>query len=134
MIKEIVNRWEKNKGKLRAHITKEGKSYKEKGYEGLLKDIINIVLNDDKAEFHERDYDAEKMTVIDDGDYQGTLIFIFPYDTYQPMASEYLYTSVGYGSCSGCDTWEAAETGDNFVGDMMTLALHMIQSMKRMED
>lgn len=134
MIKEIVERWEKNKEKLRAHVTKEGKSYEEKGYEGLLKDIINIVLNDDEAEFHERDYDAEKVTVIDDGHYQGTLIFVFPYDTYQPMASEYLYTSVGYGSCSFCDTWEAAVMGDIFVDDMMTLALHMIQSMKRMED
>ena len=133
MIKEIVERWEKNKGNLRAHITKEGKSYESKGYEGLLKDIINIVLNDDESEFHEMDYDAERVTIINDGDYQGTLIFVFPYDTYQPMASEYLYTSVGYGSCSGCDTWEAAVMGDIFVDDMMTLALHMIQNMRGME-
>jgi hypothetical protein len=47
------------------------------------------------------------MTVIDDGDYQGTQIFIIPTDTYQPSVKDYVMTDTYYGSCSGCDTLQA---------------------------
>ena len=50
--------------------------------------------------------DCEKISVINNGDYQGTLLFLIPFNTYQPDASDYLMTHVGYGSCSGCDALE----------------------------
>ena len=48
--------------------------------------------------------DCENMSVIDNGDYQGTLLFLIPFDTYQPCEGDYLMTYVGYGSCGGCDS------------------------------
>lgn len=47
----------------------------------------------------------ERIHQIDDGDYQGTLIFVIGAGGYQP--SRYWYVKVGYGSCSGCDTLQA---------------------------
>lgn len=38
-------------------------------------------------------FDLSKMTVIDDGDYQGTQIFIIPKDTYQPSVIDYIMTN-----------------------------------------
>lgn len=56
-----------------------------------------------------KEWDAENITVVDNGDYQGTQLFLIPRDTYQPSESEYLMTYVGYGSCSGCDTLQAIQ-------------------------
>lgn len=49
--------------------------------------------------------DADRIHQIDDGDYQGTLVYVIGATGYQPTA--YWYVKVGYGSCSGCDTLEA---------------------------
>ena len=80
----------------------------------------------------------DKMTVIDDGDYQGTQIFIIPEDTYQPSVGDYVMTDTYYGSCSGCDTlqricnYEDGFPTDGQVKEYMTLALHLVQKLKRL--
>jgi len=82
--------------------------------------------------------DPERIHTIDDGHYQGTLVFVIAEKGYQP--SEYWYVRVGYGSCSGCDTLEHIrgfrdETPtDEQVKDYMTLALHIVQGLKKMGD
>jgi hypothetical protein len=59
---------------------------------------------------YERDrLDLGKIHKIDDGDYQGTFLFLIPFDSYQPNEFEYLMTYVGYGSCSGCDALQAIQ-------------------------
>lgn len=76
--------------------------------------------------------DFERITVIDDGNYQGTLVFVVASKGYQP--SDYWATSVDYGSCSGCDTFESYSDYDNpeqSAPEMVTMALHMIESMKK---
>jgi len=75
--------------------------------------------------------DFERISTIDDGDYQGTLLFLIPEYTYQPDA--YFYTKVYYGSCSGCDTLQAIsdDYDDNKAVQYVTLALHMIEKMKK---
>lgn len=81
--------------------------------------------------------DPERIHEIDDGEYQGTLLFVIPSDTYQPW--NYWYVKVDYGSCSGCDTLMAILEGD--FGDtidekadaLFTLALHIVQGLKRMD-
>lgn len=79
----------------------------------------------------------EKIHEIDDGDYQGTLLFVIPSDNYQPYT--YWYVKVDYGSCSGCDTLMAILEGDfgntidEKVDNLFTLALHIIQGLKRMD-
>jgi hypothetical protein len=80
-------------------------------------------------------FDVKNMTVIDDGDYQGTQIFIIPLNTYQPSVEEYVYTNTYYGSCSGCDTLLSIcsyneKPSENQIQDYMTLALHLLQRCK----
>jgi hypothetical protein len=48
--------------------------------------------------------DPERITRIDHGDYQGTIVYVVGADGYQPY--DHWYVKVGYGSCSGCDAWE----------------------------
>ena len=98
----------------------------------LLKQTFLLVINDDTYNV----YDTNKITVINDGNYQGTLIFIIPRNTYQPNIEDYLITYIYYGSCSGCDTFldikgytDDPNTEDQ-IKDYMTLALHLIQRMK----
>ncbi len=79
------------------------------------------------------------MTVIDNGDYQGTLIYIIPRDTYQPDVEDYLVTNNYYGSCSGCDTLQAITEysskplSNGQIEDLMTLALHLVQRLKPLD-
>ena len=48
------------------------------------------------------------ITKIDNGDYQGTLIFLISLEDYSPCATDYLITYIDYGSCEGCDALLAA--------------------------
>ena len=78
--------------------------------------------------------DPERIHVIDDGHYQGTLLFVIAANGYQPY--NYWYVKVNYGSCSGCDTFEAIRTHSNNlptedqVSGYMQLALHVVQGLK----
>ena len=101
MIQELVKQWEENKHKLEEYF----KTTKQEEYSSSYKQIVTKVFElclpkaDDYSGF-----DLSKMTVIDDGDYQGTQIFIIPKDTYQPSVGDYVMTNTYYGSCSVCDT------------------------------
>lgn len=84
---------------------------------------------------HLNPLDPERVTEIDHGDYQGTLLYVIGRQDYQP--DEYWYVKVSYGSCSVCDTLEAAlhhANESNCVDDLMTLALHVVQGLKVMQD
>lgn len=106
MLKYCLDKWNENKDKLEAVLRKDKNIY-ECDYKYLVKLVVNVILNDDKGEDEYHGYcrwNSEKITEIDNGDYQGTLLFLIPQETYQPSEYEYLMTYVGYGSCSGCDT------------------------------
>ena len=132
MIKEFVKDWEDNKETIREAFSKaHPESYKE-----IVKAVISAI-----SAAHDDDYDypdPDRIHQIDDGDYQGTLLFLIPAHGYQP--SDYFYVRVGYGSCSGCDTLQAIrdyEDGpptEKQVNDYMTLALHILQGIKRLPD
>lgn len=133
MITEIIQKWEENKLKLEEYF-KTTKQEEYQSYEDIVRKIFEICINVSDAEYD--NFDLEKLYVIDDGDYQGTQIFILPKDVYQPTAEEYLVTDTYYGSCSGCDTLqaicdyneEAIPTAEQ-LKDYMTLALHLVQKM-----
>ena len=75
--------------------------------------------------------DPDRITVVDHGDYQGTLLFIIGATGYQP--SKYWSVYVDYGSCSGCDSYEAASccySPEESADEMLLMALHMIESIK----
>ena len=130
MNKEIINNWYLHKDELENYF-RTTKQEKYDSYEKLVKLIVKYFLPD---------YNSEKITVIDDGDYQGTQIFIIPENAYQPYITEYLYTHTYYGSCSGCDTllgiseYEVGLPTEEQVKDYMTLCLHLIQKLKPLTD
>lgn len=79
--------------------------------------------------------DSQRITCIDDGEYQGTQLYIIGAKGYQP--STYYAVFVPYGSCGGCDTFESIQGYDwdeplieQQIKDYWTLALHMVQRMR----
>lgn len=136
MIKEFCLAWEKNKNKLEEYLRTTPQS--EYGsYKDLVRLIFNIVINTNERIYDQ--YDTENIVSIDNGDYQGTLIFILHRENYQLGLSGYVFTSVDYGSCSGCDTllsisgYEDGLPSDEQVEDYMTLCLHLLERCKFMD-
>lgn len=138
MIKDFCLAWEKNKGKLEEYFrtTKQDEYYSYKNLVELLFDIVIIPSMEDSYYW----FDTENILVIDDGDYQGTQVFILHRDRYQPSVKEYVYTNTYYGSCSGCDTLLAISgygsdlPDEEQVKDYMELCLHLLQKCNFMVD
>ena len=131
MLKYCLRKWDANKGILEKRL-KTDISLNSCDYENLVKLVVECVLNpgDDGLE-----WDAENITVVDDGDYQGTQLFLIPLSTYQPSESEYLMTFVDYGSCSGCDTlqaiqeWKDSLLTERQVKDFMSLCKDLVTNI-----
>ena len=140
MIKYCIEKWDKNKDLLRSalyhnelHNQKINRNDDDQleylEYKDLVKLTVMFILND------ENEWHANKIKELDDGDYQGTLLYLIPEDTYQPASSEYLMTFVEYGSCSGCDTLQRIQcfldtrSRDESVDDLMNLCKDLICNM-----
>jgi len=124
MIQEFIDRFQE----IKPDLLKQFQSKEPDSYGDILVQTLHMM-------FQDGDYDkpdASRLTVIDDGDYQGTLLFIIGANGYQP--STYWSVYVNYGSCSGCDSYQAVACYDNpeeSADEMLLMALHMIQSMKQ---
>ena len=137
MINEFIKAWDKNNKDLLELFQKENPS----SYQDIVEKLVTVVINpylEETGNYPEK-LDIDLMTVIDDGDYQGTTIYIIPYDTYQPSVSDYVITNNYYGSCSGCDTFQSIELWDdeatqeeieNAAKDFHSLALNLLQQFK----
>ena len=137
MIKEFNIMWEKNKDKLEEYLkTHEQKEYDS--YENLVKLLFDIVINPECDKHYSDKFLTDDIDEIDHGNYEGIVIFILHKDTYEPSISDYVYTHVYYGSCSGCDTlqgihhYEEGLPNEDQVRDYMTLCLHLLQNCKCM--
>ena len=123
MLKIIRDKWDQNKEKLRDSLS-TGTDFNNCDYLDLVKLSFEVIFNSGQKD---RQLSIEEITEIDNGDYQGTLLYLIPFETYQPSESEYLMTYVGYGSCSGCDTLQAIQDypdkslTEEQVSDFMTL-------------
>lgn len=129
MNKDIVRKWDKNKNLLKKHFTEKREFYSswESEYKHIVKAVVKYIINDE-----DDTYDYENITTIDDGDYQGLQLFIFPRKTYQPNPNDYLVTYQYYGSCSGCDALERlrGESDEELISGLLNLSLHLVQKMK----
>lgn len=130
MIKYCLDRWERNKGFLEEAL-RTGTGFNSCSYDDLIKLVVNCILNSEDDR-----WDAEEITTIDNGDYQGTLLFLIPANTYQPCEYEYLMTFVGYGSCSGCDllqsiqnNWSHERLTYEQIKDFMMLCKGLVENM-----
>ena len=129
MIQKFVNRFMAAESVLR-----EGFAAKHPdAYIDIVKAVVSVI--GEEGAYGEPD--ATRIHQIDDGDYQGTLVFVIAAGVYQPW--EYWYVKVGYGSCSGCDTLEGIRgyhggpVAKEQVDAYMTLALHIVQGFKSMQ-
>jgi hypothetical protein len=131
MIAEFVERWEAKKDSVRAAFAAK----KPTEYIDIVREVVRVIGGD---------YDCgspsvDRIVKIDDGDYQGTLVFVIGAGGCQP--SEYWYVKVFYGSCSVCDTLERINSDsydeiytEGQLNDWMTLALHVLQGIKAMDE
>lgn len=133
MLKYCLDKWNANKAvlvyKLRTDTTLNTCEYVD-----LVKLVVDLVLN--TGEPSHSSWDSGNITVVDNGDYQGTLLFLIPMKCYQPSEYEYLMTYAGYGSCSGCDTLQAIQEWDDNalltetqVKDYMALCKDLLTNM-----
>jgi len=137
MIPEMINQWEENKHKLEEYFRTTNQDEYASSYEQIVIKLFEICLlkADDDYEF-----DISNMTVIDHGDYGGTQIFIIPKNKYQPELKDYIMTNTYYGSCSGCDTlqricgYENGLPKKEQIKEYMTLALHLVQKLKWLDN
>jgi hypothetical protein len=126
MIAEFVTIWDEFKSEIEAKFRDEHPSYSE-----IVEAVIQMLY--DHAE--DSDPDPKRITEIDHGEYQGTLLYIIGASGYQP--STYWSVFVGYGSCALCDTLRAisgystGKPNKKQVAAYMTLALHVLQGLKR---
>lgn len=127
MLRIIVSQWDANKNELQEILSKR-RDLGDVEYKDLVKLVFDVIYNKDTPDEYYT-LDTDKITEIDNGHYQGTLLYLIPFQTYQPCEFEYLMTYVGYGSCSGCDTLQSIQSGlpydglpsEENVKDFMTL-------------
>ena len=107
MIKYALKKWDKNKDVLRNAIQQTEKDKRGAwDYNDIVKLVCRYIFNENTTDKDPK-INIEGITMADtgNGNHQGTLLFILPFDTDHPAEYEYEYlmTYVGYGSCSGCD-------------------------------
>ncbi len=128
MIEEFTRKWFAKMHDMRAKF----EVAHPEDYKAVVRAVVEMLGED-------ADYDVpdpDRVHEINDGSYQGTLVYVIGAKGYQP--SRYWYVRVFYGSCSGCDTLEAIrgwsdETPSKAeVDKYMTLALHVIQGLQEM--
>jgi hypothetical protein len=128
MIQEFVNAFMEHKTEIRDILKKTH----PENYQDIVKIVIGFM-----PEVNYNQPNPELIHEIDDGDYQGTLLYIIAAKGYQP--DTYWYVYVNYGSCSGCDTLQAisrysSESPTNEQADDYTkLALDIVTGLKLME-
>lgn len=139
MLKFCVDQWDKNKERLREDIETHMDYYNNASYKDLVAKVVDLIFNEEDNFIYDN-LDSSKITEIDNGDYQGTLLYLIPYETYQPSEYEYLMTHVSYGSCSVCDTLQSIQMWgyyedeieekdkEKFVNEIMNLCLHLVQN------
>lgn len=122
MLNIIKQQWDKNREVLRKAIREDMDIY-DYNYKDVVKLAFEKIFNEGMVCNRDPILDLKNITEIDNGDYQGTLLFLIPFQTYQPGEYEYLMTYIGYGSCCCCDTLQHIQEleGEKMVDGYMSL-------------
>lgn len=135
MIESFVKKFDSKRPWLREQL---GKPCDRSPSYGDLVRLLCTALEDpdDDSDFP----DPARITRIDHGDYQGTIVFVIAAGGYQPH--NHWATWVWYGSCGGCDTLQSINDdvpydyehgkytpSDKNVDAWLTVMLHLLQHM-----
>lgn len=123
MIQEFVDRFMQKTEELRAKFT----AAEPDSYADVVQAVVEMITDDEYGAIC-----PDRIHEIDDGEYQGTLLYVIASKDYQP--DDYWVVYVNYGSCSGCDTLQSIQEcpeAEERVNDYMTLALHIVQGLKK---
>lgn len=107
-------------------------------YQAIVKLAIAAVTVPEENYEDDCNPDPDRIHEINDGEYQGTLVYIIAAKGYQP--SRYWSVFVAYGSCSGCDTLEDLRDYSDEpptpeqINGYWTLALHIVQGIRLMSN
>ena len=137
MINSIIEQWDLNKHNLKQHFesTDQREYWSYKKILELIFDLVILKVDKDDVSFT---IQKENIRTIDDGEYEGTLIYIIPIDRPFIDVSDYLITDNYYGSCSWCDILlsisgcESKKPNEEQVRQYMTIALHLVQKLRWM--
>ena len=119
MMRIVRDRWDTNKEELRKVLIEKYGKENCYDYDEIVKVAFKVIFNHvDGLELN-----IDKLVSIDNGDYQGTILYVIPFDVYQPSECEYFMTYIGYGSCSVCDTLQGImdESGKDRIDDLLGL-------------
>jgi hypothetical protein len=104
-----------------------------KSYFDIVRSVIELVTVTDGGIYAP---DPDRITQIDDGDVQGTELYIIGEKGYQPQL--YYSVKIAYGSCAVTDTFISIEENDSLdnehkVEAYLSLALHIVQAIRRIK-
>ena len=139
MIPQIIKQWEDNKHLLQEYFATTKQDEYSESYLFILKKIFEIVITKTVSGY-EDGYNWNEISMVDNGECQGTQIFLIPDKTYEPEIDNYLVTNTYYGSCSGCDTLLSIGSYDTDlptpkqVTQYMTLSLHLVQKLRELKN
>ena len=131
MLKYCLDKWDENKNLLKDKLKTVDLNRCE--YLDLVRLVVDYILNPGESKYGK--WNSKEITVVDNGDYQGTQLFLFHANSYQPCEWDYLMTYVGYGSCSGCDTllaiqgWDDKPVTEKQVKDFMALCKDLVTNI-----
>lgn len=122
MEKIIMNKWTENKNKLKTIFSKHKKREYEE-YNSLIKLVIHTILPNSRL-----------INYKEVGTYSGDIYFTISYK------SNYYFGSIGYGSCSVCDSLIHAigyhtdiKPNKKEIEDLMLLSLELLESLHKGE-
>lgn len=120
MMRIVRDRWNTNKDELRRVLAEKYEKDDCYSYDDIVKVAFEIIFNHGDRKFR---LDVDNIVSIDNGDYQGTILYIIPFSVYQPTEYQYFMTYIYYGSCSVCDTLQGImdESGKERIDDLLAL-------------
>ena len=122
MEKIIMNKWTENKNKLKTMFSKNKKSEYEE-YSSLIKLVIHTILPN-----------SSLINYRETGGYSGDIYFTISYK------GKYYFGTIGYGSCSVCDSlihaigYDTDKKPNKYeIDDLMILSLELLESLNKGE-
>lgn len=137
MIPEFVQAFDKQ----RKMLAKQFREYQPREYIDIVRAVVDaiqqVLVMPEEVDTVRQWLTAKRIVEAQTGSYQGDSVYLIPSTLY----SECFYVWVEYGSCSSCDTLQgihdlgdstADPATDKQVEEYMSLALHVVQSIKRL--